>query len=78
LNTVQPRNPSEAGSSTVAWNAARSSPDSTPAWRSPELSAAGTATAATIASATNPRYQASRAASIRASRVAPLERASRS
>ncbi len=32
---------------------------------------AGTAMASTIASATNPRYQASRAASIRASREGP-------
>ena len=57
---------------------ARSSPDSTPAWASPELSTAGSATADTIASATQPQYQASRAASMRASRVAPPDRVSRS
>ena len=78
LNTVQPRKSSPTGSSQVAANAARSSPASTPAWALPELSTAGSATAATIASATQPRYQASRAASMRASRVAPPERVSRS
>ena len=68
LNTVQPPKPSEAGASYVAEKPARSSPESTPACAVPELSTAGTPTAATIASATHPRYQASRAASIRASR----------
>ncbi len=62
LKTVQPPNESDAGSSIVAANPARSSAVRKPAGSD---------------SASQPRYQASRAASMRASRVAPGEAASR-
>ncbi len=49
---------------------------SRPAWSRPVASRTGAATNRSISSATNPRYQASRAASICASRVGPTAAAS--
>ena len=49
---------------------------SRPAWSRPVASRTGVAMNSSIASATNPRYQAARAASICASRVGPTASAS--
>ena len=65
-----PRSRMRAGGSTVAANAARSSPVISPAWRRPVRSSTGRRRCASIASATKPRRNTSRARSIWPSRSA--------
>ena len=60
----------------VAFQSARSSPVSSPAWRSPVVSMTGVRMKVSMASATKPLYQTSWAALISASRPPPAASAS--
>ena len=69
--SVHPRQSSVTGCSYVGVHVARSCAVRNPGWGRPESSITGYRQNLSIASATNPVYQAARAASICASRVAP-------
>jgi hypothetical protein len=77
LATVHPRNSAVVAGSQVARWAAKSSGAMTPAWSAPSECRCGRASSALAACGTTPVAHAVRAASIRSSRVAPSDPASR-